>query len=90
MILFAAYNNEFVGKDHFDTKVGVSNVVYNGVTYFYFIPWVHDFFIIVASRGLFASIFIRVPSFSYNVIFAFADREKIIGQVFGVGVGFMD
>jgi hypothetical protein len=47
-VLFLNTCFDFVGKDHFDTKVGVSNVVSNGATNFVIIPWVHDFFIIVA------------------------------------------
>jgi hypothetical protein len=43
--------NEFVGKDHFDTRVGVFNVVSNGATKVFIIPWVHDSFITFASRG---------------------------------------
>ncbi len=40
------------------------------------ILWVHDSFIIVASRGLSVDIFIRVPSFSYNVIVVFVDQRR--------------
>ncbi len=42
--------NEFDGKDHFDTRVGVFNVVSDGATNFFIIPWVHDSFITFASR----------------------------------------
>lgn len=84
LILFVACN-EYVRKDHFDTRVGVFNVVSNGATKVSIIPWVHDSFITFASRGLSIDILIRVPFFSYNVIVAFVDQEKTINQVFGVG-----
>jgi hypothetical protein len=72
LILFVVCN-EFVGENHFDTRVGVSNVMSNSATKVSIIPWVHDSFITVASRGLFVDILIRVPSFSYNVIVVFVD-----------------
>jgi hypothetical protein len=87
LILFVVCT-EFVGENHFDTRVGVSNIMFNSATKVSIIPWVHDSFIIVAYRGFFFDILIRVPSFSYNVIVGFVDKKKTI--TFCVSVGSMD
>jgi len=77
--------NDFVGEEHFDTKVGVISVVSNGVVGGFYVLRVHKFSIVIASRRLPFDILTGVPSFNCSVIVAFVDQKKIISQVIGVG-----
>jgi len=77
--------NDFVGEEHFDSRVGVINVVFNGVVGGSYVLRVHKFSIVVASKRCPFDILIRVPSFNCSVSVAFVDQEKIISPVLSVG-----
>jgi hypothetical protein len=53
--------NDFVGEEHFDTRVGVIDVVSNGVPKGSPMPWVHDSSIVVTYGGPPFNILIGVP-----------------------------
>jgi hypothetical protein len=65
--------------------------VFNGVVGGSPIHRVHDYSIVVTFGGLPFDILIKVPSFNYNIIVGFVNREKIVNQVpSATGVGSMD
>ncbi len=65
--------------------------MFNGVVGGSPIHRVHDYSIVVTFGGLPFDILIKVPSFNYNIIVGFVNREKIVNQVpSATGVGSMD